>query len=309
MDPILVNLSAYGGKYRQELIGQIFKNLEDANITVLEDIKGTTKFVRLRVAKGLKPYTGQFAGGDKLNYSDRAVSPEQFQYDLHIDPKKYHNTFATETQDKHSKYFGLPEENYIWQKVTEEIADEIIESTIYKGVKGGNDSDPAKNICNGFEKRILDMITAGKATVATGVITSANAVTKFEKFYTDAMTVSPNYRRMKMILYCSHNSMDKYVDHYRELFDKDPENWSDDAKPVYLKKTKGKVQIIAVDWLGDSDRLILAPKINMILATDKLSDINVMNIVPDVYGLKVGITGTIDLQIIDEEAVWFNEAA
>ena len=307
MDPILTALSTYGGTYNQELIGQIFLNLENQGINVLENVKGTQKFWRLRVSKGLKPYTGVFTPANVLNYSDREVSPSLFQFDVFIDPKKYHNTFAADTVKANSKYFVLPYEAYIWKKVTEEIAQEIVESTIYKGIKGGSSSDQAQNICNGFEKRINEMLLSGKPSINTGVWTAANAVEKAEQMYTDAIATYAAMRRMDMNMYCSWTNHDLYIDRYRTLFDKDPENWSDATKPMYLKKTKGKVQLKPVDWLGDSNRIILSPEVNMALATDKLSDINVINIVPDVYGLKAGITGSIDIQVLDDEACFYNE--
>lgn len=307
MDPILTNLSAYGGKWQKELIGQIFLKLEDAGINVIENVKGTTKFWRLRVSKGLKPYTGVFSAADRLNYSDRTLSPEQFQYDIYIDPKKYHNTFATETQQKHSKYFGLPEEAYIWKKVTEEIAEEIVTGTIWKGVKGGVSSNAAENIANGFEKRILDLIAAGKPALTNGVWTSSNAADKAVQLYRDAMAIYPAMRRMKVMMYCSMEEGEKYEDHYNTLYPNDPSNWSETGAPMILRKTGGKCELKPVDWLSGSQRKIVTPMINMALGTDKLSDINVINIVPDVYGLKCGITGTIDLNILDDEACFFNE--
>lgn len=308
MDPILTKVSAYGGKYQKELITQIFKSIEDQGITVLEDIKGATKFMRLKVGKGLRPYDGVFQGGDKYEWSDREVTPRMFQYDIHIDPKKFHNTFATETQDKHSKFFGLPYEKYIWAKTVQQIANELVESTIGDGIRNGGFNDKARNICHGFKKRALELIADGKAPIITGVLTDSNAVTKFEKFYTDAMSANKAYRKLAMVIYCSDEAKDKYVEHYRTKFGNDPANWSDDEKPMYLKKgKKKKVVIEAVDWLTDPNQLILAPKDNMVLATDKLSDINVINLVQDVYGLKGGITGTIDIQIIDDWAFWCNE--
>lgn len=307
MDPILTNLSTYGGKYQKELIGQIFLNLQDAGINVIENVKGTTKYWRLRVSKGLKPYTGVFSPSDKLNYSDRALSPELFQFDIFIDPKKYHNTFATETQEKNSKYFGLPEEKYIWKKITEEIAEEIVTGAIWKGIKGGASPNAASNIANGFEKRIMDLIAAGKPAISNGVWTAANAVTKATQLYRDAMALYPAMRRMKVIMYCSIEEGEKYEDHYNTLFPNDPSNWAETGAPMILRKTKGKCELKPVDWLDGSQRKIVSPMINMALGTDKLSDINIVNIVPDVYGLKAGITGTIDLQILDDEACFYNE--
>lgn len=308
MDPVLSNLSAYGGKYAQQLLGQLFVNLSNQEVTVLTDIKGKTKFAKLLISKGLKPYTGIFTPSDKTNYTDRAVDPQMFQYDLLLDPRQYRNSYMTEMIDKNAKANSIPYENFFWQKVMEQVAHEIVMSGMYKGQAGGSDSDTAKNIFNGFEFRISELITDGVAPIVTGTITSANAVTKFENFYTEAMEANPAWRGKMLNIYCSHSNFDKYTDAYRSLFNgQDPSNWSDAQGSVYLKKNKGKVKITPVDWMGTSNRLILAPKENLVLATDSLSDLSTINVVQDVYQLKGGMSGTIDCQIIDSEAVWFNE--
>jgi hypothetical protein len=306
-DPILTNLSTYGGKWQKALIAQIFLQLADAGINVLEDIKGPTNFWKMKVGKGLKPYTGIWSAEDKLNLSDRKLNPEMFQYDIYIDPKKFHQTFAGDTQNKNSKYFGFLEEQYIWAKYTEEVAHEIIESTIWKGVKGGSSSDKAKNICNGFEVRVLEMIAAGKPSINTGVWTASNAVEKAIQMYRDAIATYPAFRRLKWMMYCSFANKDNYVDRYSTLYPYDPSNWDETGKPIIVKKTDSKVTLKPVEWLAGSNRIILAPMEIMAMGTDKLSDINVINMVMDVYGIKAGITGVIDLQILDDEACFFNE--
>lgn len=310
MDPILNSLDAiqqYGGKYAPGIIGQIFARLDVADITVLTNIKGKTHFSKLSVGKGLKPYTGNFTPEDKLTFTLRTVDPQMFQFDVSIEPKKYRLQYTTEMIGKGATDQAIPYENFTWQKITEEVADEII-NALYLGQKGGSNSDKAKNVFDGFKKRLEELATAGYGPIVTGSITSSNAVTKLETFYTEAMAARPQWREKMVNLYCSYNMLDKYTDHYRTLFNgNDPQNWSDSPKDVYLKKNKGKVKITPVIWLGTSDRLILAPKENLVMATDSLSDLTAINIVKGVYKLDAGITGTIDCQIIDEEAVWYNE--
>ena len=128
-----------------------------------------------------------------------------------------------------------------------------------------------------------------------------------EEFYITAMNQNPAWYTKDLNLYCSHSRVSDYIDDYRTKFTFDPSNFADESKPMFLKKSKGKCKITPVDWMGSSNRIILAPKENMVLGTDRLSDMNAINISPRVYWLECGITGTLDCNIIDTGAVWFNE--
>lgn len=305
MDPILSNLSAYSGKYAAGLIGQVFRSLENAEISIRENVKGPTKYAKLSVGRGLKPYTGNFVPSNILDYSDRELTPKMAQFDINIDPRKYRDSFMTETIDKNSKYYGIPEENYVWMKVLEELADEIVQYIIYKGDTASLDN--ASKIVDGFEKLILALIAGGKAPITTGAISNANAVSKFESFYKQAMAPNDSWRKFAMNLYCSHAVKDAYVENYRSTFSQDPAIYSDGEKPMMLKLSNGKVKITPVDWLSGSQRLILSPKENMAMGTDKMSDMNTINTVQDVYSLKAGISFTLGFQILDKDAIWYND--
>lgn len=308
-DPVISGLSAYGGKYQKELIGQIFVELRKQRITILEGIKGKTYMPKLTVSGGIKPYTGTHAPTDKWNFSDRAVDPQLFQYDGYIEPLKYRTTFMTEDLNKSAADKNIPFEAFCWKKTIEAIAHEIVTKAIHSGIQGGVNPDPAYNIANGFNKRIVDFIAGGKAAIATGAVTAANAVTKFEQVYSEAMALYPGARGLKMNLYCSWGNFENYIDHYRTLFTFDPANFNDGPKTLYLKKSMGKVEIVPVDWLGTSERLILAPEQNMVMATDSLGDLSKINPIEDVYGLKYGITGTIDIQVPDSDLFFYNDQA
>lgn len=307
MDPKLQNISDYAGKFSKEIIAKIFLSLMDQEITVLTNIKGKTWFPKLIIGKGLKPYTGQFVPNDRINYTKRAVDPQMFQHDTAIDVRRYHGTWLTEMVGKNAKENKMPFENFTWAAIIDELHEELIPA-LFKGIQGGVDVDTALNIFNGFEFRILELIAAGKAPIATGAIDSVNAFEIYEGIYEGAMDTFPAWRRKLVNLYCSSSNADKYIDAYRTKFNgQDPYNWSDTPGPLYLKKNKGKVKITPVDWLADSNRLIISPKENLVMATDALSDFSTIKVVEDVYNLKAGITGTVDCQILDDEACWFNE--
>lgn len=305
MDPILTNLSAYSGKYSNELIGQVFRSLDKAGITILENIKGTTKFPKLKIGRGLKPYTGNFVPSNVLDYSDRALTPEMAQFDINIDPRKYRNSFMTESIDKNSKYYGIPQENFVWAKVTEELADEIIQYIIGDG--DTTSSDNASKITDGLKKKLLEIIAAGLAPITTGVTTSSNAVANFEKLYAEAMANNDAWRGKPLNLYCSYTNKDNYVVDYRSRFAQDPSIYSNTPGELFLKISEGMCKITPVSWLAGSQRLILAPKENLVLGTDKMSDLNTINTIQDVYSVKAGISFTIGLQILDDEAIWCND--
>lgn len=301
MDPILTNLSTYSGKYAKGLIGQVFRNLLAQEVTILQTIKGPTKFAKLKVSRGLKPYTGTFSAGNILDYSDRELSPKMAQFDINIDPRKYRDSFMTESIEKNSKYYGIPEENFVWMKILEELADEIVQYSIFLGDTASGDN--AKKIVDGFQK----IITAMSLTpIATGAIDDTNAVAKFEQMFSEAVATNSVWRNRAMNLWCSYENAENYVKNYRAVFPNDPSIYSDGTKPMFIKISNGKTKITPVDWITD-DSLILAPKENLVMGTDKLSDLNTINTIQDVYSLKAGISFTMAFQVLDDEAIWVND--
>lgn len=308
-DPIVSNLSAYAGKKRNEIIGQVFREMESVGVTVLTGIKGEQKFPKLSVAKGLKPYTGTYSPADVLDLTDRAISPKLAQFDLLIEPLKLHNTWYTEEQKKNAVEAKLPFEAFAMQSLVKRIADELIASTIGLGDTTFVGSDNARKVCDGFLKRIVQIIAAGNTTIATGAIDDTNAVEKLEGMYVSAMGTNSAWRSKDIRTYVSWATFQDYITNYRAEFTQDPANWSDGGRKIFLKNSYGKCEIYPADWMGTSARVIMAPVSNMIIGTDALSDMNNIKMVEDVYTTKVGVTLAIDTQIVDREAVWFNDQA
>ena len=306
-DPIVSGLSAYGGKMRNEIIGQVFRKLEDQGVTIVTDVKGETKFPKLNIAKGLKPYTGTHSPADVMTLTDRALSPKLAQFDFLIEPLKLHSKWFGDQQAKNAVDAKLPFEAFAMQSVVDQIVDELIASTLGFGDTANVGSDNAIKVCDGFLKRVKQLIAGGKAAITTGAMTSSNAVEKLELLYTSAMATNSQWYNKPVTQYVSHATFLEYITDYRTKFENDPMNWSDNRGNIFLKISSGKCMVKPVDWLGTNNRIIMAPVNNMLVGTDAVSDLNKVKIVEDVYTQKCGVTFVIDTQIIDKDAVWYNE--
>lgn len=141
MDPNVAALVAYPGRFRKEIFGQMYKelNLTADGIRVLNNIKNSVVMPRLRIGKGWKPYTGDFVPTpDQLKYSDRTLSVERAQRDIIIDTEKYRLTYLSEQQSgsagtNSNKAGQLPFEAWTWGELAKE-GGQSLSAALYNGV-------------------------------------------------------------------------------------------------------------------------------------------------------------------------------
>ena len=163
----------------------------------------------------------------------------------------------------------------------------------------------AEAISIGLAKRILIAIAASELTpVATGAITSSNAVAKLEQM-SYAMPVA--YRTSGFSLYVSYDIFDKYQQDYRDKFKKYVELNTDGQ--IYIDTFARKVVIVPCSWMGASQRVIATPKENLLLGTDRVSDLNKINTFQKLRTLEAGIDFMIGTQIRDTLAMRVNDQA
>jgi len=141
MNPNLLALVAYAGKYQPTLLGQLYKELALAaeGIRVIPGVKNKLIMPRLRIGKGLKPYTGTFASApDQLKYSDRTLEVARAQRDLSIDPEKYRTSYLSfldtsvaSAGSNANKERQIPFAQFMWQEFMKENAEEIVEALYF----------------------------------------------------------------------------------------------------------------------------------------------------------------------------------
>lgn len=291
--------AAYGTKFAKGIILKIWSSLKDQGITVYPSIKGPTKFGKLSAGAGLKPYTGTFSATGGIALTDRELVPTLAAYEFSLDPKKYYDTWAADMIGAAATDKQIPFANYMWQEIAAEVEDELVNSVIGIGDTSDVSSNLAIRITNGLIK-IIDAI--GLTPVATGAITSADVITQLQAVY---RSVPAKVRKYMMNMYVSQNTADLYNLKYRDLYH---------AMPTYnefaqtdLPLGSGKCKITPVEWLGDSDAVILTPQKNLVLGTDSLSDMNQIKMVEKVYGYDCAINFSVGFQVPDTEVIFIND--
>ncbi|MGY0037651.1 hypothetical protein [Pedobacter sp. NJ-S-72] len=102
------------------------------------------------------------------------------------------------------------------------------------------------------------------------------------------------------ITYCSYTDFEFLTDDFQDKVSKFTET---DNGLTYLAGTNKKNLILPATWLHGSRRLINTPKINMILATDEISDLNNIGTEEHIYTIDAALSGTIGAAIQDPEAM------
>lgn len=163
----------------------------------------------------------------------------------------------------------------------------------------------AEAIAVGLAKRIAIAVAASELSpVATGAITSSNAVAKIEQM-AQAMPVA--YRNIGFNVYVSYDIFDKYQIDYRDKFKKYVE--MNEAGQIYVDTFARRVELIPCTWMGASQRVICSPKENLLLGTDRISDLNKINTFQKLRTLEAGIDFVIGTQIRDTDAMRVNDQA
>jgi len=81
----------------------------------------------------------------------------------------------------------------------------------------------------------------------------------------------------------------------------------DGSGRVFLSGTDKKAQIVPTTWQRGSQMVIATTKENLMMGTDLMSDMNIVNLIPDVYQIKMGISGVLGFNFQDPEILCIND--
>lgn len=305
MNPDIAKLAAYAGVYEKQLFSTLFNALDVADdVTVIPDVKHKFQLTKLKVKKGIRPYSSIFEPVDDQEYTGREADAELFKKDIQVAPLKYKPTWMGEMTKPGTDPQDMPFAKYVWNEEMKSVANEINDDTAYLGVRNPAGKTGA-DITDGYGTIIAKEIAAGKlAPVVLGDFAEADAVEKFE---TLMKSMQAAYRKAGFFIYCSFDQSDKYNNNYRSLYKKYTEQNADGA--FIIDNTQRRVIIKPVTWMGNSKRLIAAPKENMLMLTDRLSDLNTIHAVPMVHTVDAGIIGKIGFQVRDLDAMRVSDIA
>lgn len=187
-------------------------------------------------------------------FTDRVLTAYQAKYDQELDAEDLRNTYLAELPE-------MPFEQYAMQQGGDQFLDSIMRNTLWLGVRNGAGTAVA-DICDGWGTIIAAAITAVEITeVATGAISSANAVTKVEQM-ADAVDVAMKQKGFKIL--CSYDVLEKYRTHYRTL---NAFGFNKNEKGQYMLDGRNAV-LVPCSFMGASQRLICTYDNNLVFGTD-----------------------------------------
>ena len=163
----------------------------------------------------------------------------------------------------------------------------------------------------GLKTYVDALIAASFPVTTTGAITDgATARTAFKKMYRD---FSAAYKGQTIIIHASYTDCEFLLDGMETITQYTTPDVAAAVKmgliPIF--GTNNKAYAKPASWLGTSRRLIAEPMemgqggygLNLVMGTDLLSDHADINLIPDVYTLKCGLTLDLGFQIQDPAAL------
>lgn len=300
----------YAGRYEKALFSTLRQKLSIFNdITVIPGIKNRLKLTKLTVKDGVRGYREDFdSSDDDLTYSGRDLDVELLKRDMKINPLKYRSTWMSEVMRPGVNPDDIPFAQFVNNAIMEQIAQEVNKGS-YMAAKG--DMSTLAKSFDGLGTLIANAITAETATagtglvpVATGAITNTNAVGKFELM---TRSMAPEFREAGFEHYVSLDVADKYNDDYRERYKKYVA--MNDDGTFFIDNTAKRIKIVPVTWMGNSQRIITTPKLNLLAGVDALGDMDKILTDVELEIIKYRILFAMGFQIRDLKAIKVNDQA
>jgi hypothetical protein len=168
-------------------------------------------------------------------------------------------------------------------------------------------------VADGLEVHILEAIAGGKAAVTVGEITNVEdevfAVPAIQKVY---RALDPGYRKVLNYAFMSYDTFDKLNDDLEEKQKytvTDPSTNQVMEMALYVPGTNRRLIAVACGWMGDSERIIVTQKENVIIGCDLLSDANQINTNENLWTIEMGLLFNVGVNFALMDAVAYNDRA
>ncbi len=304
----LSKLATYAGQREKALILQVLLGLTAAkDVTLMQGIKSSRQLTKLTTASVARPFTSTFGATDSsLAFSDREIRTRLGKGEWLINTTDFYNSWLEENlpngfpdQTKEA----VPFSKYVFEQIIKQLATDINLNTIYSGVYNAAGTT-AKDIADGFGTILAAEIAANKFVPTVTGSLATDAVAKVEALY---KAHDAKYREMEMVAYMSYASYDYYTENYRSRFGAN--TITDTFLQKAIEHSNGKCKLKPVLWMGNSGRVIITPKENLIIGTDRESDMHKLNTLPRMWALEVGAAFNIGCQFRDLEVMKTNDVA
>ncbi len=136
--PLFDGLTAYAGKFQDEIFSTLINSMDIANdVMVEEEVKSKLIFTKLTVSDGYRPFTStEEIVGDEYTFSGTELEVQVGKRELSIDIEKYRGQWMQYKKRGSGAQDGandIPFAQYTWDQVIKQVAKEINDKTAYHG--------------------------------------------------------------------------------------------------------------------------------------------------------------------------------
>lgn len=169
----------------------------------------------------------------------------------------------------------------------------------------------SKVMFNGLHTIIKEEITATNiAPIVTGSFNHTDAVSTFREVWGTVPEAKKN-GMAGWTMWVSHGALEDYTEDYNNRFGTGKGIGNADLEETgmfYLKGSNRRCKIRPATWMGDSRRIILTPKNNLVIGFDEIGNANkVTKVIETLHGYKSVTKFCLNHQIADLEVLYVND--
>lgn len=262
----------------------------------------------LRRGTLLRPYkTGGkiTATDDAVKMGVRILEVQRGAWKTSFVPLDYYKTYVGQLMvEKPGGPMDIPFEQFILEEIRKALVEDF-ELATWRGqysVTGTQLLDTVDGLLTIIEKAIDDEDVPTENIAVTGVITSSNALEKFELIKSK---VPDKYRQAPLRILCGYDVWDAYCSDYQAT--KGPLQYNQEFEKGRLEGTNWGFRPVA--QMSDTNKVFVAPADNFVLGEADPNELSQINTQTEDYVIELFGTHAFGTQVRDTTQLWTNVEA
>jgi hypothetical protein len=258
------------------------------HVHLMEGIKNSRVLTELKIGKHVKAYNSKFnPSSDIIGYKPRTITVRGQKSDLEIVPQDFEYSYMGNARKKgQNPGQDMPLEAEHLMAIQAEIGEEN-DAAIWQGELDETiavDNRYLMDNVDGYLTIIARELAMGNLTpyaVQGGGWTASNTVQNLENMY---KRLAPQIKSKPLKAYAATHIVENYKTEMRERFLKYTGNVKADDQ---IMLDFGQVELVSMPGMGNSNRVIITPEQNIIMAFDDMNDPNVIRMKEDIRCIKL----------------------